>query len=778
MSFLIIFLPFISFICCVQFGWFIGRKGAAILATSLMFLTLGNVFYFFFKTIYYQKLYFLTFGTWINSDSLDVSWGVGYDNLTLAMLFVVTLVSALVHLYSTDYMAYDPHLPRFMSYLSLFTFFMFLLVVGNNFIILFLGWEGVGLCSYLLISFWYTRIQANKAAIKALIVNRIADLALTIGIAAIFFVFRSFDFHTVFSLVPFLITSYFYLFGCKIATLSVICFLLFIGAMGKSAQIGLHTWLPDAMEGPTPVSALIHAATMVTAGVFLIIKCSPLFEYVPNILIMITFIGALTAFFSATAGLFQNDIKKVIAYSTCSQLGYMIFACGLSNYHVGLFHLINHAFFKALLFLSAGAIIHSLSNEQDIRKFGGLISLLPFTGTMFLIGTLALIGLPFLTGFYSKDLILELALTKYSFEGSFAYALGLITAFLTSFYSFRLFFMTFLYQNHSFRQHINQVHELPFNMAFALLVLSIGSIFFGYFAKELFIGLGTNFWNESIFILPEHNNQLEAEFFGLLNSSFFEAQNIYNSTYFFRWVKLLPFFLGLLALFLVKKLFMGWKPAHDDSHLDLFAPYFVKMCLFHPWLMLIPHYSFFPFSKNVNQLNFFKALKEKILSRLNINRNVLYFKANNEIDEPSVINYNLIQNSPTYYISFLWKLQRTGFISRLFVDMSMTRRTWKRHFLEKKKVLRQGYKFLSAKWYFDLIYNEILNRFLLQFAYDTIFSLQDKGVLELFGPLGISSVAFTIAFELKKMQMGRVYYYAYFMLMFLFVFLISLSYFF
>ena len=254
------------------------------------------------------------------------------------------------------------------------------------------------------------------------------------------------------------------------------------------------------MEGPTPVSALIHAATMVTAGVFLIIKCSPLFEYVPNILIMITFIGALTAFFSATAGLFQNDIKKVIAYSTCSQLGYMIFACGLSNYHVGLFHLINHAFFKALLFLSAGAIIHSLSNEQDIRKFGGLISLLPFTGTMFLIGTLALIGLPFLTGFYSKDLILELALTKYSFEGSFAYALGLITAFLTSFYSFRLFFMTFLYQNHSFRQHINQVHELPFNMAFALLVLSLGSIFFGYFAKELFIGLGTNFWNESIFI--------------------------------------------------------------------------------------------------------------------------------------------------------------------------------------------------------------------------------------------------------------------------------------
>lgn len=553
----------------------------------------------------------MTFGTWIYSDVLNVNWGLYCDNLTLSMLLLVTMVSALVHLYSMDYMTQDPHLPRFMSYLSLFTFFMFLLIVGDNFIILFLGWEGVGLCSYLLISFWYTRLQANKAAIKALIVNRIADLALTVGLAAIFFVFKTFDFHTIFSLAPFFLKSSFYFFNYEIPVLTIICFLLFVGAMGKSAQIGLHTWLPDAMEGPTPVSALIHAATMVTAGVFLIIKCSPLFEYVPCILSIITFIGGTTAFFSATVGLFQNDIKKVIAYSTCSQLGYMIFACGLSNYHVGLFHLINHAFFKALLFLSAGAIIHSLSNEQDVRKFGALLSLLPFTSTMFLIGTLSLIGLPFLTGFYSKDLILELALTKYSLEGSFAYCLGIITAFFTSFYSFRLFYMTFLYQNNSFRQVIKHVHELPVKMAFSLGMLSLGSIFFGYLAKDLLVGLGTNFWNESIFILPAHNNQLEAEFFGLLNSSFFELQSFYNTTYLSRWIKLLPFFLGLVALLLVYRLFWTKSPYHKDSFLDVMAPYFVNMCLFHPWLITPPAFSLLPNTIQASEVNFRNLLRKK-----------------------------------------------------------------------------------------------------------------------------------------------------------------------
>jgi len=784
MSFVIIFLPLLSFVCCVQFGWLIGRKGSAILATSFMFLTLLSVFFFLYKTIYSQKLYFLTFGTWIYSDSLNVDWGLYYDNLTLAMLFVVTLISTLVHLYSTEYMAHDPHLPRFMSYLSLFTFFMFLLIIGNNFIILFLGWEGVGLCSYLLISFWYTRIQANKAAIKALIVNRIADLALTIGIAALFFIFKSFDFHIIFSLVPFLVTSYFYFFSYKISILTVVCFLLFIGAMGKSAQIGLHTWLPDAMEGPTPVSALIHAATMVTAGVFLIIKCSPLFEYVPNILAIITFVGAMTAFFSATAGLFQNDIKKVIAYSTCSQLGYMIFACGLSNYHVGLFHLINHAFFKALLFLSAGAIIHSLSNEQDIRKFGALITLLPFTATMFLVGTLALIGLPFLTGFYSKDLILEVALTKYSFEGSFAYSLGLITAFLTSFYSFRLFMLTFLFPNNTFRQLVNHIHELPFKMAITLSILSIGSIFFGYLAKDLFVGLGTNFWNESILILPIHNNQLEAEFFGLLNSSFFEEQTFFNSTYNLRWLKLLPFLFAIIALLIVYRLAIIRPPIHrHDSFREIMAPYFVTMYLFRPKLLVVPRLIYLlptPASRATNAiLTFPDVLRKKFSSFLDITRKWFYIKATVEVDTPSVVFYNLTQNSPKYYISFLSQVEKKV---RFLVGYGawnavLGNLVYKRQRIKKKQIMRPIYRFLSAKWYFDLVYNEIINRSLLKLAYSHIFSLQDKGILELFGPLGLSFIAFNTAFKLKKMQMGRIYYYAYFMLMFLFIGLISLSYF-
>ena len=304
-------------------------------------------------------------------------------------------------------------------------------------------------------------MPANKAATKALIVNRIADFALTVGIVTIFFIFQTLDFQVIFPLAPFFVAFEIKIISYNISALTLICSLLFIGAMGKSAQIGLHTWLPDAMEGPTPVSALIHAATMVTAGVFLVVKCSFLFEYVPHVLTYIAIIGALTAFFSATIGLVQNDIKKVIAYSTCSQLGYMIFACGLSNYHVAVFHLANHAFFKALLFLSAGAVIHSLANEQDMRKFGSLLAQLPFTSIMFLIGSFSLMGFPFLTGFYSKDLILELALGGFSLDSAVPYFLGLITAFFTSFYSFRVFYLTFIYKNNSFRASILSLHELP-----------------------------------------------------------------------------------------------------------------------------------------------------------------------------------------------------------------------------------------------------------------------------------------------------------------------------
>jgi proton-translocating NADH-quinone oxidoreductase chain L len=337
--------------------------------------------------------------TWFNSEYLCADWGFQFDSLTVVMLIVVTFISSLVHLYSTEYMSHDPHLPRFMSYLSLFTFFMLILVTADNFVQLFVGWEGVGLCSFLLINFWFTRIQANKAAIKAMIVNRVGDFGLAFGIFAIYITFNSVEYSTVFALVPLFEGDVLNFLGIDFHLLTLIGVLLFIGAVGKSAQLGLHTWLPDAMEGPTPVSALIHAATMVTAGVFLLARCSPIFEYAPGALYIVTLVGAMTAFFAATTGLLQNDLKRVIAYSTCSQLGYMIFACGVSNYSVGAFHLANHAFFKALLFLGAGSVIHAVADEQDMRKMGGLKRLVPFTFAVMSIGSFALMGFPFFNRF-------------------------------------------------------------------------------------------------------------------------------------------------------------------------------------------------------------------------------------------------------------------------------------------------------------------------------------------------------------------------------------------
>jgi len=571
MLLLTIILPLFGTICAGLFGRFIGRVGAAYITTIIMFINVILTVILFHNTSLRQRICFTKLGPWIYSDLIQIDWGFYVDNLTITMLLVVNTISAFVHLYSIDYMSADPHLQRFMSYLSLFTFFMIVLVTGDNFILLFMGWEGVGLCSYLLIGFWYTRIAANKAAIKAMIVNRIADYVLTIGIVAIFFLFRSLDFHVVFPLAAFYSKSTFVFLSYELPALFIICSLLFFGAMGKSAQIGLHTWLPDAMEGPTPVSALIHAATMVTAGVFLIIKCSPLFEYVPTLLCIMTFIGALTAFFAASIGLVQHDIKKVIAYSTCSQLGYMILACGLSNYHISLFHLVNHAFFKALLFLSAGAIIHSLSNEQDMRRFGGLAKLLPFTSTMLLIGSLSLMGIPFLTGFYSKDLILELGTTKYTLISQLATDLGLITVLMTSFYSFRVFYLTFMGYNNSFKRVVEHIHELSRNMAIVLATLSFGAIFLGYFSKDLLIGLGTNFWSHSIFILPEHNNQLDAEFLGLAHTHSnvkISTQNLVQNTFLQKFVPLICIIAGI-GIYLIYHYIQNYKKMVQFEIIDI-----------------------------------------------------------------------------------------------------------------------------------------------------------------------------------------------------------------
>ena len=440
------------------------------------------------------------------------------DPLSAVMLVVVTSVSYLVHIYSIGYMSHDPHKPRFMAYLSLFTFAMLMLVTSDNFIQLFFGWEGVGLCSYFLIGFWFKKESANAAAIKAFVVNRVGDFGFALGIFLIFYLFGTVNYSEVFQQIPTVIDKNLSFLGFEVKAIDLICLLLFIGAMGKSAQILLHTWLPDAMEGPTPVSALIHAATMVTAGVFLVVRCSPIYEYSPLILNLITIVGMTTALFAATVALVQTDIKKIIAYSTCSQLGYMFFAAGVGAYNVAMFHLFTHAFFKALLFLGSGSVIHAFKDEQDINNMGGVWKKLPYTYALMIIGTLALTGFPFLSGFYSKDAIIEFAYLKGNTTGYYAAGIGIFTAFLTSIYSWRLIFKTFHGSYNNKDVKIEETHESPLVMLIPLVLLSIGAIFAGFLFKDLFIGYGGEklFWAESIKFLEPLSTEHPPTWFLLL----------------------------------------------------------------------------------------------------------------------------------------------------------------------------------------------------------------------------------------------------------------------
>ena len=501
MLLLILVFPFLGFLSGSLFGRFIGL-GISYITTMFTFFSFLISIRLLIEIASTGDVYIVKMLEWIYIDSLVLDWNFCFDSLTAVMLVIVTFISTLVHLYSTEYMENDPHLPRFMSYLSLFTCFMLILVTANNFLQMFVGWEGVGVSSYLLINFWFTRIQANKAAIKAMLINRVGDFALLLAIFTIYFVFNSLNYDIVFSLASLSENSRIIFGNFEIPTIDLICIFLFIGAMGKSAQLGLHTWLPDAMEGPTPVSALIHAATMVTAGVFLVSRCSYIFEFSPFTLNIIILIGSATTFFASTTGLFQNDMKKVIAYSTCSQLGYMIFACGLSSYEVGLFHLSNHAFFKALLFLGAGSVIHALSDEQDMRKMGGVRRILPLSYSIMLIGSFALMGFPFLAGFFSKDVILEISYGTYTICGQFSYILGTLAAFATAFYSIRLLYLVFLASPNSNKNVIFNAHEGSIRMAFPLFILCILSIFVGYLTKDLFIGFGTDYWGPALFVSP------------------------------------------------------------------------------------------------------------------------------------------------------------------------------------------------------------------------------------------------------------------------------------
>ena len=626
MYLILIFLPLLSSLTSGMFGRYIGPKGASIITVSCLFTSFFISLFVFYEVGLVGCCTYINLFRWIDSDLFNVDWGFLFDSLTAIMCCVVTFVSSLVHLYSTEYMSHDPHLPRFMSYLSLFTFFMLILVTADNFVQMFVGWEGVGLCSFLLINFWFTRIQANKAAIKAMIVNRIGDFGLALGIFTIFIKFKALDYATVFSMVPFFCNDLVIFLNFKVNVISLIGILLVIGAMGKSAQLGLHTWLPDAMEGPTPVSALIHAATMVTAGVFLLARCSAIYEYTPFVLNLITILGASTAFFAATVGLVQNDLKRVIAYSTCSQLGYMIFACGLSNYSVGVFHLMNHAFFKALLFLGAGSVIHAVSDEQDMRKMGGLKKLVPFTYSLMVIGSLALIGFPFLTGFYSKDVILEVAYGKYSSFGHYSYLLGSLGAFLTAFYSTRLLHLTFLSPPNGYKSIICSAYDSSYSILTSLCILSVPSIFVGYLSKDMIIGLGTDFWGNSILVLPEHMNLIDAEF---IEHRF----------------KILPVFLSLVG-------------ASSSFFL----------------------YSFF-------------------------NKTLLNIK-----------------------LSYLGK---------------------------------KIYNFFSKKWFFDKVYNEYITQSLFKFSYNTSYKLIDRGIIEILGPMGLSSLISKKAKTFYRLQSGSIYHYSF-----------------
>jgi NADH-quinone oxidoreductase subunit L len=499
----IIFLPLIASIISGFFGRFIGDRNSEIITSLLVSISAILSIYVFYEVIVNNYQENILIAKWINSGSLDVNWSMNIDPLSSVMLVVVTLVSSLVHVYSIGYMSHDPHKPRFMAYLSLFTFAMLMLVTSDNFIQLFFGWEGVGLCSYFLIGFWFKKESANAAAIKAFVVNRVGDFGFALGIFLIFYLFGTVNYNEVFQQIPTITDTNLNFLGIEVGAINLICFLLFIGAMGKSAQILLHTWLPDAMEGPTPVSALIHAATMVTAGVFLVVRCSPIYEYSPLILNLITIIGMTTAFFAATVALVQTDIKKIIAYSTCSQLGYMFFAAGVGAYNVAMFHLFTHAFFKALLFLGSGSVIHAFKDEQNINNMGAVWKKLPYTYALMIIGTLALTGFPFLSGFYSKDAIIEFAYLKGNTVGYYAAGVGVFTAFLTAIYSWRLIFKTFHgeYNNKSIK--IEETHESPLIMLIPLIILSIGAIFAGFIFKDLFISLvdQNNFWAQSILFL-------------------------------------------------------------------------------------------------------------------------------------------------------------------------------------------------------------------------------------------------------------------------------------
>jgi NADH-quinone oxidoreductase subunit L len=508
----VVFLPLIAAVIAGFFGRVIGDRGAQLVTCGALLLSAVLGCFLFRDILGSDEVRVIPLARWIVAGGVDVSWSLRLDTLSGVMMVVVTVVSSMVHVYSIGYMHGDPSIPRFMSYMSLFTFFMLALVTSDNFVQLFFGWEGVGLMSYLLVGFWYDRPSANAAAIKAFLVNRVGDFGFSLGIYAVFVIFGSLDFGSVFGAAPKAVGTTMEFLGWHVDALTLACILLFIGAMGKSAQIPLHTWLPDAMEGPTPVSALIHAATMVTAGVFMVARLSPLFEYAPMALAVVGVIGGTTAIFAASIGMVQPDIKRVVAYSTCSQLGYMFAAAGVSAYGAAIFHLFTHAFFKGLLFLCCGSVIHAMGGEQDMRRMGGLWRKTPITYVTMWVGALSLSALPFFSGYYSKDTILEAAWASGSAVGRYAWVLGTVAALMTAFYISRVMFMTFHGEPRAGEEAMHHAHESPWVMLIPLIVLAVGAAFFGYLGYDFFVGdERAAFWKTSILVLPQYDSLAAAE---------------------------------------------------------------------------------------------------------------------------------------------------------------------------------------------------------------------------------------------------------------------------
>ena len=541
MAYIVVFAPLLAAIIAGLLQKQIGDRAAQILTTGGTILAALASVAVFVDVAFGGNARTIELATWMAIGGFEVNWAIKLDTLSAIMLVVITSVSSLVHVYSWGYMSHDPHRARFFAYLSLFTFAMLSLVTADNFIQMFFGWEGVGLASYLLIGFWYKKESANAAAIKAFVTNRVGDFGLALGVMAVFAVFGTVKFDEVFAQIPEMSDAVLTVFGMDFMALELIAFLLFIGAMGKSAQFFLHVWLPDAMEGPTPVSALIHAATMVTAGVFLVCRAFPIYEMAPNTSAFITFIGAITAIFAATVGVVQNDIKRVIAYSTCSQLGYMMFAIGVSAYGAAIFHLMTHAFFKALLFLGAGSVIHAMHEEQDMRKMGGIWRLVPWTYALMWIGSLALAGIGFFgigfSGFYSKDLVLEAAFASHTWFGSFAFWLGIAAALMTAFYSWRLLILTFHGRPRADEKVMAHVHESSWVMLGPLVVLALGSVFAGGIAYSAFGGDAREaFWGEALLVLG--------------------ADPIEEAHHVPTWVVLLPVVVGVIGIALAYVFYM------------------------------------------------------------------------------------------------------------------------------------------------------------------------------------------------------------------------------